>query len=146
MNQYHVLAAIAGILLPLQIAFNNRLTSFSGNPLLASLISFSVGTVVLLVYSISNFTMLQRSVQYVAQAPWYAWLGGVVGAFYVVSTVVASPKIGIAMFLALVIGGQLIMSMLIDHFGWLGMPEKQINLWRLAGLILIVAGVMLIKK
>lgn len=146
MNQYHVLAAIAGILLPLQIAFNNRLTSFSGNPLLASLISFSVGTVVLLVYSISNFTMLQRSVQYVTQAPWYAWLGGVVGAFYVVSTVVASPKIGIAMFLALVIGGQLIMSMLIDHFGWLGMPEKQINVWRLAGLVLIVAGVMLIKK
>ena len=145
MNHFHILAIAAGLVLPLQIAFN-KLTHFSGNPIVSSLISFSVGTIGLIVYSLSHPGALQKSLQQVGQAPAYAWLGGVVGAFYIVTTVVASPKIGLAMFLGLVIGGQLMMSLAIDHFGLLGMAQKSFTWWKGLGLLCIVAGVVLLKR
>ena len=146
MNYFHLLAVCAGLVLPLQIAFNNKLTNFSGNPITSSLISFSVGTIALIIYSITNPSAFQKSLLQLGQAPSYAWLGGLVGAFYIISTIVASPKIGLAMFLALVIGGQLIMSLIIDHFGLLGMVQKTITWWKGLGLLLILVGVFLLKK
>ena len=146
MNHFHFLAICAGLVLPLQIAFNNKLTNFSGNPITSSLISFSVGTIALIVYSVTNPSAFQKSLQQLGQAPSYAWLGGLVGAFYIISTIVASPKIGLAMFLALVIGGQLIMSFFIDHFGLLGMLQKPITWWKGLGLLFILLGVFLLKK
>ena len=146
MNKFHFLTILAGLTLPLQIAFNNKLTTFSGNPVTSSLISFSVGTIALLMYSLSKLTELQKSLHQVHQAPIYAWMGGLVGAFYIITTVVASPRIGIATFLTLVIGGQLVMSLLLDHYGWLGTPIKPINLSKILGMILVVGGILLIKK
>jgi transporter family-2 protein len=146
MNQYHLLACIAGIVLPLQIAFNNKLTNFSLNPVTSSLISFSVGTISLLIYSLSQFNSFQKSLQQVHQAPTHAWLGGLLGAFYIISTIIASPKIGIALFLALVIGGQLLMSLTIDNFGWFGVEVKQFTWIKGAGMLCILLGIVLLKK
>lgn len=81
-----------------------------------------------------------------SHAPFYAWLGGLVGAFYIISSIVASPKIGIATFLALIIGGQLAMSLVLEHFGWLGTAVKSITWVKGIGLVLILVGIMLIKK
>lgn len=146
MNYFYLLALAAGFALPLQIAFNNKLTHFSGNPVTSGLISFSVGTLALIIYSVTNPSAFHKSLQQLGQAPPYAWLGGAVGAFYIIVTIVASPKIGLAMFLALVIGGQLVMSLLLDHFGWFGMLVKLFT-WRKGfGLICILAGIMLLKK
>ncbi len=146
MNYLHLLALVAGLMLPLQIAFNNKLTTFSGNPITSSLISFSVGTLFLLLYSISNPSAFQRSLQQVSQAPGYAWLGGLVGAFYIISTIAASHKIGMAMFLALVIGGQLITSLAIDHFGLLDATIKTFTWTKCIGLIMVLGGIILMKK
>lgn len=146
MNQFHLIALAAGLALPLQIAFNNKLTSFSANPITSSLISFSVGTIALIIYSLSNPDAFQKSVLQLAQAPLYAWFGGLVGAFYVISTVTASPKIGIAMFLALVIGGQLVMSLLLDHNGWLGTPVKIFTWTKGIGMLLVLLGIIFLKK
>lgn len=146
MNQFHLFALIAGLLLPLQIAFNNKLTLFSGNPTTSSLISFSVGTIALVVYSLTNPTAFQKSLQQLSQAPLYAWLGGLVGAFYIISSIVASPKIGIATFLTLIIGGQLAMSLVVEHFGWLGIAVKSITWAKILGLLLVLVGIVLIKK
>lgn len=146
MNQFHLFALIAGLLLPLQIAFNNKLTLFSGNPTTSSLISFSVGTLALIVYSLTNPTAFQKSLQQLSQAPLYAWLGGLVGAFYIISSIVASPKIGIATFLALIIGGQLVMSLVLEHFGWLGTAVRSISWVKVLGLALILVGIILVKK
>lgn len=75
---YFLLALGAGLLIPLQIAFNNKLTTFSGNAITSSLISFSVGTLALLIYSLTNATAFQKSLQQLSLAPVYAWLGGIV--------------------------------------------------------------------
>ena len=146
MNHFHIFALGAGLVLPLQIAFNNKLTHFSGNPVTSSLISFSVGTLALLTYSLGSPAGLQKSLHQASAAPVYAWLGGLVGAFYIISTIVASPKIGLAMFLALVIGGQLMMSLTIDHFGLLGTPQKPVSWTNVLGLLFLLGGIMLIKK
>lgn len=146
MNVFHLFALIAGLLLPLQIAFNNKLTLFSGNPTVSSLISFSVGTLALIVYNLANPAAFQKSLQHLSHAPFYAWLGGLVGAFYIISSIVASPKISIATFLALIIGGQLAMSLVLEHFGWLGTAVKSFTWVKGIGLVLILVGIMLIKK
>jgi bacterial/archaeal transporter family-2 protein len=145
-NLYYLLALVAGLLLPMQIAFNNKLTNYSSNPVTSSLISFSVGTMALLLYSVTQFSSFQKSLQQVGQAPGYAWLGGLVGAFYIISTIVASPKIGLALFLALIIGGQLVTSVIVDHFGLLGAAVKPITLLKGIGLLLVFTGIILLKK
>lgn len=146
MNIFHVFALVAGLLLPLQIAFNNKLTLFSGNPTVSSLISFSVGTLALIAYNLANPAAFQKSLQHLNHAPFYAWLGGLVGAFYIISSIVASPKIGIATFLTLIIGGQLAMSLVLEHFGWLGAAVRSFTWVKGLGLVLILVGIMLIKK
>ncbi len=145
-NLFYLLALGAGLLLPMQIAFNNKLTHYSGNPVTSSLISFSVGTIALLLYSISHFQSFHKSLQQLCNAPGYAWLGGMVGAFYIISTIVASPKIGLALFLALVIGGQLVMSVIVDHYGLLGAVVKPITWLKGIGLLLVFSGIFLLKK
>jgi len=145
-NLFYLLALGAGLLLPMQIAFNNKLTHYSGNPVTSSLISFSVGTIALLLYSISHFQSFHKSLHQLGNAPGYAWLGGIVGAFYIISTIVASPKIGLALFLALVIGGQLVMSVIVDHYGLLGAVVKPITWLKGLGLLLVFCGIFLLIK
>jgi transporter family-2 protein len=146
MNHFHLLAFLAGVLLPLQIAFNNKLTSFSQNPITSSLISFSVGTISLLIYSAAQLPSFQKSLQHIHQAPGHAWLGGLLGAFYIISTIIVSPKIGIATFLAIVIGGQLIMSLALDNFDWLGAEVKVLTWTKLFGMLLMIVGILIMKK
>lgn len=146
MNNFHGLAFLAGLLLPLQVAFNNKLTSVSGNPTTSSLVSFSVGTIALLIYSVFGQVSFQKSFLPLGHAPWYAWIGGLVGALYIISTVVASPRIGIVVFLIIVILGQLTTSALLEHFGWLGTPLKPFNWLKGIGVVLVLSGVLLLKK
>lgn len=146
MNHFYLLALAAGLVLPVQIAFNNKLTVYSGHPIISSLTSFTVGAIALLIYSLFNQNMIQKSIPQIWQAPPYAWLGGLVGCFYVVSTLVASPKIGTALSLGLVIGGQLCMSLLMDHFGWLGTDVRPFTLTKGVGVLLVLVGILLLKK
>jgi bacterial/archaeal transporter family-2 protein len=146
MNNFHWITLAAGLLLPIQVVFNNKLTSISGSPTTSSLISFSVGTITLLLFSILRPTSFQKSLQHLDQAPWYAWLGGLVGAFYIITTVLASPRIGIIIFLAIVIGGQLITSALVEHYGWLGTPVKPFHWAKGLGLAFIIIGMIFMKK
>ena len=66
------------------------------------------------------------------------------GASYVVCTIIVGPKLGAAALLALVILGQLVTSLLVDHFGWLGFPQHPLTLMRLLGATLLFGGVLLI--
>ena len=82
----------------------------------------------------------------VFDAPRVAWIGGFRGAFFVSVMASVVPRIGIALAFSLAIAGQMLVTLLIDHFGWLGIPEKPINLWRVFGATLITIGVILIRK
>jgi transporter family-2 protein len=81
-----------------------------------------------------------------AAVPWWAWFGGVMGAFYVASSTIVAGELGTASLLGLALAGQLATALVIDHFGWLGMPEHPLTLTRIAGVGLLASGVWLITR
>jgi transporter family-2 protein len=138
-----VLAFAAGGALPFQAGINARLATFVGGPIRASAISFAVGTLVLVVVA-AIATRGVVSTGRVGSVPWWGWLGGAVGAGYVASTVAAAPRLGALNLFAAVIAGQLVCSVVLDHFGVL-YKEHSLNAGRLAGVVLLAAGVALVR-
>ena len=115
------------------------------SPILAALLSFLVGTIALFAYalltgeSISNLALAKN-------APPIAWIGGLLGAFFVAAAVTLVPRLGVAMTFSLIIAGQMVVTLIIDHFGLLGVPVKEISFTRIAGILLITGGVILIRR
>jgi len=139
----HALAA--GGILALQLGVNARLAAAVGHPVVAALISFLVGTVIL-----GAFALMLRlplpALSSVRATPWWVFLGGgIMGAFFVSSVVVLAPRLGAAVTLTFAIAGQVILSMVIDHYGLLGLPETPISLSRAVGAALLLAGIALIR-
>jgi transporter family-2 protein len=139
------LAILAGVALPLQAAINAVLARSTGNPLWASAISFSVGLIALLLVC-SVIRAPWPALAGVAALPWWAWTGGALGALYVASSIIVIPKLGAATLVALVVAGQMLASLFLDHFGALGLPQQGINAWRILGATLLIGGVVLIRR
>ena len=140
-----LLGIVAGFGLTLQIGMNSKLRTVLSNANIAALISFLVGTTALILLLVVTRTPVPAR-DTLAAVPAWAWLGGLMGAFYVaISTVVAS-QLGTASLLGLALLGQLAMSLAADHFGWMGLPVHPITLTRLAGVALLGAGVWLITR
>lgn len=140
-----ILAIVAGMMMPTQAAINNRLAISVESPTLAAFISFLVGTIALFLYILAagiGFGNLFAA----KNAPLVAWTGGILGAIFVASTVALVPRLGVALTFSLVIAGQMLITLLIDHFGILDVPIKEINLPRVLGATLITIGVILIRK
>lgn len=146
-NYFFIFLAIAaGMAMPTQATVNGKLAeSIGGNPIFAAFISFAVGTVALLAYILLTGVPLS-GLSGAKNASPVVWIGGFLGAFFVSVMASAVPRIGVAFAFSLAIGGQMLVTILIDHFGWLGVPEKPINLYRVFGAALIVVGVVLIRK
>lgn len=140
-----VLAVVAGVLMPTQAAINNKLAINVESPILAAFVSFFVGTIALFLYILATGVPLGNLAN-AKNASLAAWTGGVLGAFFVASTVTLVPRLGVALTFSLVIAGQMLMSLAIDHFGLLGVAVKEINLPRAFGALLITIGVILIRK
>jgi transporter family-2 protein len=138
-----LLAVAAGGALPFQAGINARLASFVGGPIRASAISFAVGTVVLVLVALVA-TRGVVSTGRLGSVPWWAWLGGAVGAGYVASAVAAAPRLGALNLFAAVIFGQLLCSVVLDHFGVL-YREQSLSTGRIAGVLLLGAGVVLVR-
>ncbi len=132
-------------MLPIQAAMNTRLGKDLSNPVLGALISFLVGTVGLVFYLAVTRASLPSG-ERLASVPLWAWWGGLLGAAYVSAIIVVTPRIGVAASIGLAIAGQLLLSVLLDNFGWLGLPVHHFNWGRALGVALLIAGVILIKK
>jgi len=139
----YLLAFAAGVVLIVQVGVNTTLRSALGAPVMAALVSFLVGSVALAAFLLLARTPWPAREQWAA-IPWWAWFGGLLGAFYVVSTIIAGPRLGAAALLALIVLGQLVTSLLVDHFGWLGFPQHAVTAVRLLGALLLFGGVLLI--
>lgn len=139
------LAILAGMAMPTQATVNSKLAESVNNPILAAFISFAVGTAALFVYILLTGVPLSDLTSS-KNAPPVAWIGGFLGAFFVSVMATAVPRIGVALAFSLAIGGQMLVTLMIDHFGWLGVAEKPINLWRVLGAAMITFGVILIRK
>ncbi len=139
------LALAAGVLLPVQAGLNAQLRSALGAPVAAALISFLVGTAAL-----AAATLLFR-VSFPVSRAWAAthplqWSGGIIGALYVLAAVVLAPKLGAGTLVAAVVAGQMLTSLLLDHYGLIGFPVHSLSLGRLIGAALVITGVVLIQR
>ncbi|HEX8636945.1 MAG TPA: DMT family transporter [Pyrinomonadaceae bacterium] len=139
------LAILAGMAMPTQAVVNSKLAASVDSPVLAAFISFAVGTIALFVYILLTGVPL-NSLASAKDAPLVAWVGGFLGAFFVSVMVTIVPRIGVALSFSLAIAGQMLITLLIDHYGWLGVTEKPINTMRVLGATLITIGVVLIRK
>jgi bacterial/archaeal transporter family-2 protein len=141
---YLAFAFAAGAMLPIQFGINAQLARWIENPVRAALVSFVVGALALLVVTVALYRNVP-SASKLADAPWWVWMGGLFGAFYVLGSVVAAPKLGAATLVALILAGQAVSSLLVDHFGWVGFEQQPITLGRVAGVLLLAAGVALVR-
>ena len=138
-----VLVAIAaGAFLPLQAGVNTRLSHFVGGPIRASFVSFAIGAFVLFVVALIAY---RGGVGRAGAAPWWAWIGGALGAFYVTAAIVVGPRIGSAAFFGILVAAQLVTSVLADRFGWLGYARHDLSPARLTGVLLLVSGALLVR-
>lgn len=142
---YILLAILAGAMMPTQAAINNKLADAVDSPILAAFVSFFVGTVGLLAYVLISGVSLSNLAS-AKNVPAVAWIGGLLGAFFVTSAVVLVPRLGVALTFSLIIAGQMIVTLIIDHFGLLDVPVKEISLARVGGVVLIMVGVVLIRR
>lgn len=139
-----LLALVSGAVLPIQAGLNARMGATVQNPLYASLISFVVGTAGLIAYIL--LTRQTPSVASLREAPFYLWLAGLLGAVYVTAIVVLFPKLGPGLTFGLVVAGQMIVSVLLDHYNVLVEKPSPVSLMKILGIVLIVAGVVIIRK
>ncbi|HEX8465144.1 MAG TPA: DMT family transporter [Abditibacterium sp.] len=140
---YLLLAFLAGTVLPVQAGVNGALRDQLGHPIWATLVSFFVGTCTLAIYAAAARLPLPGSW---AGIEVWKWTGGALGTIYLTLAVILNPKLGAATTFGLVIAGQLAASLVLDHFGWLGVPQHSLNLPRVAGVVLMLAGVFLVRK
>jgi transporter family-2 protein len=143
--QYLALAFAIGCMIPLQAAVNNQLKGhLEQSTILAALVSFAVGTLALVVVALVTGQRM-GALGNVAQARSWQLTGGLLGALFVFGTTLLAPKIGVAKMVALIIAGQVLVSILMDRGGWLGLPVRELSPTRIAGAVLVVAGVVLVN-
>ena len=139
-----LLAVVTGALLPLQALINAQLGQRTSGALFASFASFLIGTIALGAALLAMRTPLPTW-QQAAGLPSWAWLGGVIGALFVVSATVLVPRLGAAALICLAVFGQLVGSLLLDHYGVLHAP-KPADAVRIAGAALVAIGALMVVK
>lgn len=135
---------MAGGATALQAPINARLATGVSGPVNAAFVSFAVGTLALGIMAAVLHT--RPDVAAAKALPWYAWIGGLFGVIFVVTAAWAVPRLGVATTITLMVAGQLVISLVLDHFGAFGVPAAPINLTRLAGVALVIGGVMLVRR
>lgn len=139
-----LVALAAGAMVPYQPLLNARLGLHIGGAAWASLVTFVVGLLALIAYVAVMRIPFQSSTA--PDAPWYAWTGGVFGAFIVLGSTLIIPKLGATVTITLMIVGQLVASVAFDHFGVLMEQPQPVTMMRVFGLLMLVAGAWLVLR
>jgi len=135
-----------GAILPVQAVLNTKLGKQTGGPLISSLLSFLVGLICLFIINLfANYSAF-TNMKLLSVSPWYVWMGGLLGAIYVSCVIFVNQQQGVALTFALVVAGQIFISLLIDHFGLFGSIVRPLSIPKIIGALLIIAGLVLIKK
>jgi transporter family-2 protein len=142
---YILISLLAGALMPLQAGVNAQLSRWVGGTPAAALVSFAVGALGLLAYCAMLRTQAPAWGS-LADAPWWVWAGGLFGAVFVTAAATLAPRLGAATFISLSIAGQMLVSILLDQFGLVGFAARPATPMRMLGALLLVAGVLLIRK
>jgi transporter family-2 protein len=144
---YLFFAMLSGACLPLQAGMNAKVREGFGHGVLATVVNFVVGLLALLVLSAVLIGAGQATAPTMEKArsmPWWAWIGGLLGAWMVATAAMLAPKMGVTLLFASIVLGQLIVSIAADHWGWVGLSVKEISTPRVVGVLLVALGVGLV--
>jgi len=135
-------ALVAGAAIPFQAGANAMLGRLLGHPLWATMVSLAVSVALAVPVMLAFKVPVPSFATAAATGPWWIWIGGAAGVVYVTAALLLAPKMGAASFIVAVIGGQMMASLVIDHFGLMGFVQRPASLARVAGLVLIVIGLV----
>ena len=139
------ITALVGAMLALQVGMAGTMRGYVGSPMAAALVNFAVGTMFLVVV----VALGRGSLAVVAQAgaaPWWAWGAGILGGIYITASATFGSTLGGATFIALIVAGQMIAALALDHYGLLGFPVRPIDAWRVSGALLVIFGMFLLAR
>ena len=143
MNPFYLVVALAtGAAIAVQALANSRLRLALGTPVWAAIAQFIIGLAALAVIAIVT-RQPSPDTGGLWRMPWWGWLGGAVGALYIVVSIVLTPRLGTAVTLATITVGQMVAALVLDHYGWLGSPVIRLSLPRLLGAICLLTGIAL---
>jgi len=139
-----IAVVFGGAATALQAPTNARMMTAVGSPVNAAFVSFAVGTAALGILAV----LLQAKPDMAASRalPWYAWVGGLYGAIFVVAAAWGVPRLGVATTITLMVAGQLLLSVGLDHFGAMGVPKQTISWGRVAGVLMVLGGVLMVRR
>lgn len=139
-----LLAVIAGAVVPFQSSINANLGRGLGHPLWATLASLLVSMIVLLPVIVA-LRLPPPNLTFITKAPLWMWAGGAFGVCFIALALMLLPKLGASGFIALAMAGQILASLLLDHFGLFGLAERPLTTPRILGALLLMGGVALIQ-
>ncbi|MBN8943425.1 MAG: DMT family transporter [Rhizobiales bacterium] len=139
------LAIIAGGSIVVQQVLNANLRVALNSAVWSGFISYLVGVICMGLLALVLRDPLP-SIGAAARIPWWAWSGGLFGAIFIGLAILLLPQVGAATFIALLVTGQMLASVAIDHFGWIGFAQRPLDLPRLLGVALLIVAVVLIRR
>jgi len=142
---YILLALAAGIMMPVQAGINALLGAQIKSPIMAAAVSFTVGAVFLIMLCIM-LRIPAPALPVWGKLPLWMWTGGLLGAFFVTTTIILAPKLGAVTLLASLITAQMTASIILDHYGLIGYPVQPVNMGRILGVIFLILGVVLVQR
>jgi transporter family-2 protein len=137
------LVALAGAVITIQAAINARLGQALGNGMHAVVVSFVVGGIGAVIYCLVQGGPV-ASWAVLRSGPWWMWIGGLLGVFFIWSTIFGVPRVGVSVMFPLVVAGQMTEAVVLEHFGLLGQPVQPVSWARLVGIALVVAGAVVL--
>ena len=142
---YILLALLAGCMIPFQSAMNAGLGKSLQSPYYSALTVFITAFIGIGIYILATRQLIPELAQF-TNAPKWSYLGGILGGIYILMIVLLAPKLGMGNVTVMVLLGQVVAAIIIDHFGLLGATVHLINWKRLVGVCLMIAGIFMVKK
>ena len=140
-----LLAVLAGVSFVTQATINSALRSSLGSPSWAAFVSYLGGTLTMAVVLLLSRQPLPLAAA-VASSAWWTWLGGLLGAVYVVITIVLLPRLGAGVVVGFLVLGQMLGSLVFDQYGWFGLAPHRADPARVAGAIFLILGAILVRR
>ena len=138
------LAVLTGAMVPFQLAFNGQLGQALRSTTTGAMFVFLIGLLTLVAIALLTRAPLPDGPTLQA-VPWTAWFGGLIAVAYIVAVVYLIPRLGVGSSAILIIAGQVLAALLLDHLGAFGMPQVRIDLPRLSGGLMVIGGAWLIR-
>jgi bacterial/archaeal transporter family-2 protein len=139
------LALIAGTSVVIQQILNANLRVHLSSAVWSGVVSYVVGLLCMVALAVA-FREPLPAAGLMARMPWWVWTGGLFGAIFIGISILVTQQLGAAALIALLVTGQMCAAVVLDHFGWLGLTERPIDLPRLIGMCLLIGGVILIRR